>query len=126
MNLTSEKYSAKFIPDEDGDWELGLNITGHGTLFIDKKLIVQYVPKFISDTDVFSNTEVKGIAKGLKAGQEYALEIRIANEAFATQPIPFPCWGVIRAGGIRVVEPDIAIQEAVHVARESDGMISIP
>ncbi|KAF8969399.1 glycoside hydrolase family 3 protein [Flammula alnicola] len=101
-------YSAKFIPDEDGDWELGLNITGRGNLFIDQKLVIDL-----------------STALGLKAGQEYDLEIRICNADFAAQGTPFPCWGVIRAGGIRVVDGESAVQAAVSLAKDSDVVILV-
>lgn len=62
------------------------------------------------------------MAKGLKASQEYDLEIRISNAYFASQGLPFPCWGVIRAGGIHLVDADVAIQKAAALAQESDGL----
>lgn len=76
--------------------------------------------------DPFNGKDVRGVAKGLKAGQEYDLEIRVSNAALASVALPFHCWGVIRAGGIRVVDADKAIQEAVVLAKESDGLFAYP
>lgn len=124
LHLTSGQYSTKFIPDESGDWELGLNIIGHGNLFIDQNLVVEFIPTMEGGLDPFNGKDIRGIAKGLKAGQEYDLEIRVSNAVLAAVALPFRCWGVIRAGGIRVVDADAAIQEAVVLAKESDGSFS--
>jgi beta-glucosidase len=119
--FTSVQYSTKFKPDEDGDWELGLNVTGHANLFIDQKRIVEFVPTS-AGIDGFNVKDVRAVAKGLKAGQEYDLEIRISNAYFASQGPLFPCWGVIRAGGIHLVDEDVAMQKAIALAQESDGL----
>ncbi|KJA29791.1 glycoside hydrolase family 3 protein [Hypholoma sublateritium FD-334 SS-4] len=119
------RYSTKFTPDEDGDWELGLNIIGHGNLFIDHKLVVEFIPTVEGGLDPFNGKDIRGIAKGLKAGQEYDLEIRVSNAVLAAVALPFRCWGVIRAGGIRIVDADEAIQEAVVLAKESDVAILV-
>ncbi len=43
--------------------------------------------------DPFNGKDVRGVAKGLKAGQEYDLEIRVSNAALASVALPFHCWG---------------------------------
>jgi beta-glucosidase len=59
--------------------------------------------------------------KGLKAGQEYNLEIRLNNADFIAGGSPFTCRGGIRLGGIRQVEGEQAITEAAQLAKDSDG-----
>ncbi|KAF9485175.1 glycoside hydrolase family 3 protein [Pholiota conissans] len=118
------RYSAKFKPDEDGDWEIGLNFTGHANLFIDQKLIIEFVPT-ASGVDGFNAPDVRAVAKDLRAGQEYDLEIRMSNAFFASSGIPFPCWGVMRAGAVKIVDADVSIREAVALAHESDVVILV-
>ncbi|KAF9481867.1 glycoside hydrolase family 3 protein [Pholiota conissans] len=116
-------YSAKFKPDEDGDWEMGLNVTGHAALYIDQKLIVEYV--LGAPVNTFGAAEVRGIAMDLKAGQEYDLEVRISNASFVTSGLPFPFWGFVRVGGARKVDEDATIREAAALARESEVVILV-
>lgn len=67
-------------------------------------------------------TDVRRVVKDLKGGQEYDLEIRVSSEEFVARGTPFPCWGGIRAGAIRDLKDEEHIQEAVDLARSSDGM----
>jgi hypothetical protein len=62
--------------------------------------------------------------KDLKAGQGYDLEIRLNNAEFILRGSPFTCWGGIRLGGIRKIEEDQGITEAVELAKESDGALA--
>ena len=61
--------------------------------------------------------------KGLKAGQRYDLEIRLSNAEFIARGSPFTCRGGIRLGGIRQIGEEQAINEAVQLAKESDGAL---
>ncbi|KAF8165588.1 glycoside hydrolase family 3 protein [Crassisporium funariophilum] len=116
-------YSTKFIPDEDGDWEIGMNLAGAGNLFIDQKLVVDLSTAPVQGEAFFGlgTEDVRTTVKGLKAGQSYDLEIRLSNADFAARGSPFLCWGGIRVGAVRDVDGDAAIQEAVQLAKESDG-----
>jgi beta-glucosidase len=58
----------------------------------------------------------------MKAGQSYNVEIRLSNAAFVSREAPFTCRGGIQFGGIRQVGEDTAIQHAVTLANESDGL----
>ena len=120
---TLPQYTAKFIPDESGDWEVGMNIAGRGNLFINQKLVVDLstAPEQGQAFFGLGTVDVRAIVKDLKAGQEYDLEIRVSSAEFVARGSPFICWGGIRAGGIKIVDGDIAIQQAVQTAKDADG-----
>lgn len=119
------QYSAKFIPDEDGDWEMGLSVAGRGNLFIDQKLVLDLSTNPVPGEAFFGfgTSDIRTVVEGLKAGQEYALELRLSNADLVARGNPFTCWGGIRIGGIRKIDGDNAIQEAVSLAKNSDGGI---
>lgn len=118
------QYAAKFVPDEDGDWEIGLNIAGHGNLFIDGKLIIDLSSNPTQGESFFGlgTTDVRTFVKGLKANQAYNLELRLSNATFIAKGSPFTCRGGLRLGGIRQIQDDQAIQDAVELAKASDGI----
>ncbi|KAK0461743.1 glycoside hydrolase family 3 protein [Desarmillaria tabescens] len=119
------RYSTTFIPDESGDWEFGMNVSGIGNMFIDKKIVIDQSTKTEYSKSFFGagSTEVRAIVEGMKAGQEYGLEVRLSNVEFIARGPPFPYWGGFRLGGIRVVGGQEAIQEAEALARASDVVI---
>ncbi|RDB19825.1 putative beta-glucosidase I [Hypsizygus marmoreus] len=128
VNLTCwMRYTAKFTPDEDGDWEIGLSIAGSGNLFIDKKLVLDLSTNPIQGDSFFGlgTTDVRTFAKDLKAGQTYDLELRLSNGDFVARGAPFICWGGIRLGGIRQIDGDDAIVKAVQLAKDSDVAILV-
>ncbi|CAA7260099.1 unnamed protein product [Cyclocybe aegerita] len=120
------RYSTKFTPDEDGDWAIGVNVTGAGNVFLDGKIIIDLStnPPPVSLFTGSLPPDTRTVVNGLKAGQAYDLEIRIDNSTYAPLS-PFPCWGVLRAGAIRDVNPEAAIEEAVAFAKESDVAILV-
>ena len=63
--------------------------------------------------------------KALKAGQSYCVEIRLNNAEFLVRGSPFSSRGGIRLGGIRAIGSEKAIQEAVQLAKESDGLYRV-
>jgi beta-glucosidase len=66
--------------------------------------------------------EVSNVVKGLNAGQKYKVEVRVSNLELVEKGLPFPCWGGLRFGGIKVVEKEEALHEAVDLAKTSDGV----
>ena len=64
---------------------------------------------------------VQTVVKGLKAGKTYHLELRLSNADFATRESRVTSWGGIRLGGIRQINGDHAISEAVQLASCADG-----
>lgn len=117
------QYAAKFIPDEDGDWEVGLAIAGTGNLFVDGKLAIDLSTNPIQGESFFGlgTIDVRTVIKDLKAGQSYNVEIRLSNSQFVARGSPFTCRGGIRFGTIRQVGEEDAIRDAVALAKESDG-----
>lgn len=94
-------------------------------MFLDHKLVIDLSAAPFNPGALFGAAQdVRSLVKDLKAGQGYNLEIRISNADFATYALPFPFWGVIRAGGIKQLDGDTAIQQAVGLAKESDGQWS--
>jgi beta-glucosidase len=116
------QYTANFTPDEDGNWEVGLSIAGKGNLFIDDKLVIDLSTNPVQGESFFGlgTTDVRVVAKDLKAGQTYRVEIRLSNAEFLSRGSPFTCRGGIRLGAIH--EMADAIQEAVQLAKGSDGL----
>ncbi|KAK0243159.1 glycoside hydrolase family 3 protein [Armillaria nabsnona] len=121
------RYSTTFVPDESGDWEFGMNVSGTGNMFIDKKIVIDQSTKTEYSKESFGagSTEVRSIVKGMKAGQEYELEVRLSNVEFIARGPPFPFWGGFRLGGIRVIGGQEAIQEAETLAKASDVVILV-
>jgi len=95
-------------------------------MFLDHKLVIDLSTAPFNPDVLFGagTQEVRSLVKDLKAGRGYDLEIRISNADFATYALPFPFWGVIRAGGIKYIDGDAAIQQAVELAKESHGLWS--
>ncbi|KAG6910989.1 hypothetical protein DXG01_006043 [Tephrocybe rancida] len=127
VNLVSwMRFTAKFTPDQDGDWEFGLSLAGQGNLFIDQKLVIDLSEPTVGDSFFGLGTaDVRALVKDLKAGQTYDLEIRLTTADFATRGSPFPCWGGVRLGGMRQIEEVTAIAEAVQLAKNADAAILV-
>ncbi|KAF9006624.1 glycoside hydrolase family 3 protein [Cyathus striatus] len=121
--LTDGIFSANFIPDEDGDWEFGLNIAGSGNLFLNGDLVIDLStnPKQGDSFFGLGTVDIRSAVKDLKAGQVYNLEIRLSTADFAARGSPFTCWGGIRLGAVPVINPENAIRDAVDLAKITDG-----
>lgn len=120
------QYSTVFIPDEDGDWELSMNVAGRANLFLDKKLIIDLStdPEQGDSFFALGTVDVKATIPSLKAGQSYYLEIRLESAEFIERGAPFRCWGGIRLGGVRKIDPQVELKHAVELAKEADGKVS--
>ncbi|TFK43781.1 glycoside hydrolase family 3 protein [Crucibulum laeve] len=128
VNLTCWiRYTTKFTPDEDGDWDFGMNLTGRGNLFINNELVINLSTNPEPGTAFFglATADVRKVVKGLKAGWEYDLELRMCNEDFHARGSSFTFWGIVRVGGSRVLTEEEGINEAVEVARASDVAIVV-
>jgi beta-glucosidase len=121
------RYSAKFIPDEDGDWEFSLAIAGLGNFFFDGKLAIDLSTNAEQGESFFGlgTVDVRTVIKGLKAKQTYHMEIRIGNATFIAGGSPFTCRGGIQFGAIRQIGEEDAIRDAVALAKESDATILV-
>ncbi|KZT24579.1 glycoside hydrolase family 3 protein [Neolentinus lepideus HHB14362 ss-1] len=121
------RYSTTFVPDESGDWEFGLNIAGNGNFFFNGKMIVDLSTNPEQGESFFGlgTIDVHATVKGLEAGKTYPLEIRLSNAEFIGRGAPFTCRGGVRAGGIKYVEEEEGIRNAVKLAKESDVAILV-
>ena len=120
------QYSTTFTPDEDGDWEFGMNVAGCGNLFVDGKVVVDLTTPPPAGSDAFFGqaADNRTTVKGLKAGHKYSLEMRANNRSLIEHGTLFDCWGIIRAGANRLVDGEAAIRDAAALAKDSDGMHS--
>ena len=118
-----QQYSTTFIPDEDGDWEIGLNIAGRGNLFIDNELIIELSIDPPQGESFFGlgTIDVRKVLHGLKAGQKYNIEIRLSNKEFIARGAPFSTRGGIRLGAIRKIDPEEGLKDAVELAKKTDS-----
>ncbi|EGO27630.1 glycoside hydrolase family 3 protein [Serpula lacrymans var. lacrymans S7.9] len=125
--VDTSKYSTIFVPDEDGDWEFGLNIAGNGNLFLDGKLVIDLSTSPEQGENFFAmgTVDLKAVVKGLKAGEEHNLEIRLSNEEFVARGCPLPCHGGLRLGAFCKTESEEALKKAVQVAKDSDVAIVV-
>lgn len=121
------RFSTNFIPDEDGDWDVGLSIAGIGNLFIDGKLIIDLSNDPAPGESFFGlgTIDARAILKGLKAGQAYHIDIRLCNAAFVAKGSPFTCRGGIRLGAFRRIGEEEALNDAVRIAKSSDVAILV-
>jgi len=116
------RYSTTFVPDEDGDWEFGLNVAGRANLFLDGKLVIDLStnPERGENFMNVGTVDVIRSVKGLKAGQEYHLEIRLCNEEYVKRGPPVPGHGGLRLGAFCTIDPEDAIKKAVRNAKDAD------
>ncbi|KAI0340912.1 glycoside hydrolase family 3 protein [Trametopsis cervina] len=121
------RYTTTFIPDEDGDWDIGLNIAGRGNLFIDNKLVIELSVNPPQGDSFFGlgTIDARAIVPNLNKGQTYHIEIRLSNGEFISRGVPFTCRGGVRLGAVRRIEPEEGIKDAVKIAKEADIAILV-
>ncbi|KAI0034128.1 glycoside hydrolase family 3 protein [Vararia minispora EC-137] len=125
--IDDTKYTTIFTPDEDGDYEFDVSIAGKGTLFVDGKPVIDLMNAPLGGAFFGLGTEdMRGVVRGLKAGQSVAIEMRMSNASFMSAGgAPFSTRGGIRLGAVRLVDADEAIAQAVSLAKESDVAIVV-
>jgi beta-glucosidase len=106
---------------------VSLNLAGLGNLFVDGKLAIELSKNPEQGESFFGNGTIdkESIVKDLKAGQTYKFEVRLSNQEFMAKPSPFTCRGGIRLGAWRDVSEDDGIEEAVTIAKASDGQYAL-
>lgn len=117
------QYSTTFIPDQDGDWEIGLNVAGRGNLFIDDELVIELSHNPARGKGFFGlgTLDARALICNLKAGNKYKVEIRLNNAEFISRGVPFACRGGVRLGVVHHIDADEGIKAAAALAKESDG-----
>ncbi|KAI0061708.1 glycoside hydrolase family 3 protein [Artomyces pyxidatus] len=122
------RYSAKYTPDESGDYEFSMYLTGIGNLFVNGELVVNLSHDPPPGQAFFglATADLHAVVKGLKAGEAVDLEVRMTNAPFlASASLPGPTRGLFRIGGTRVVNVEEAIESAVKLAKEADVAIVV-
>ncbi|EKM59267.1 glycoside hydrolase family 3 protein [Phanerochaete carnosa HHB-10118-sp] len=117
------RFTATFVPDEDGDWEIGMNIAGRGNLFIDDKLVIELSinPKQGDSFFGLGTVDIRTVVKGLKAGTKHRVEVRLSNKAFIAGGAPFAARGGIQLDAIRRIDPEDGIKRALRDSSEREG-----
>ena len=121
------QYTTIFTPDEDGDWDLGLAISGEGNLFFDGKLTIDLSnnPPVGDAFFGLGTIDARTVLKNLKKGQSYKIEIRLSNGTFISRGAPFFCRGGIILGAAKKVDEEVALKEATELAKKSDVTILV-
>ncbi|EKM59268.1 glycoside hydrolase family 3 protein [Phanerochaete carnosa HHB-10118-sp] len=127
LRASRHLFTTTFVPDEDGDWEIGMNIAGRGNLFIDDKLIIELSidPKQGDSFFGLGTVDVRTVMKGLKAGTKHRVEVRLSNEAFIAKGAPFATRGGIRLSAMRQIDLEDGMKRAVDLAKASDIVILV-
>ncbi|KAK4704566.1 beta-glucosidase, partial [Phenoliferia sp. Uapishka_3] len=120
------RFTTVFTPDVSGTWEFGLAAIGGSTLFIDEKLVVDNYHNFVGGEMFFGmgSEQQKGTLE-LVAGKEYRLELRQSLELKSTKATPFIPASAWRIGAYPLVEPKVAREAAVELAKKSDLAILV-
>jgi beta-glucosidase len=116
-----------FEPPESGVYEFGLTVAGTGLLYIDDELVIDNKTTQRAGTSFFGigTVEERGEVY-LEAGKKHRVFVE-----FSTAPtsnlkhhgvVSFGPGGV-RLGGCRKLDADLAIQEAVRLAAETDQVV---
>lgn len=94
-------------------------------MFLDHELIVDLStnPEPGHSFFGFGTIEKRAVVSGLKAGNPYALEVRISTSDFIARS-PVACWGGIRFGGVRQLDDEDALDRAATLAKRSDGTLA--
>lgn len=115
------------VPERSGEWDFGLSVHGTGELFIDGKLVVSNVEnQRLGSSFLGCGTVEETGTMHLEAGRSYRVLVRFGCSATskvkASGTVDFGQGGV-RFSGCPKLEPAIAIQEAVEVAKSVDQVV---
>ncbi|KAL2883734.1 hypothetical protein SGCOL_000881 [Colletotrichum sp. CLE4] len=115
------------VPERSGEWDFGLSVHGTGELFIDGKLVVSNVEnQRLGSSFLGCGTVEETGTMHLEAGQSYRVLVRFGCSATskvkASGTVDFGQGGV-RFSGCPKLEPAVAIQEAVEVAKSVDQVV---
>ena len=94
-------------------------------MFLDGKLLLDLStnpPRGESFFEMGTAT-VQAVARGLKEGQAYSLELRLSSAEFVRRGPPIQCWGGIRLGALPKTDPQEQVKKAAQLAKDSDGEI---
>lgn len=109
-------------PDRSGVWTFGVCSIGWARLYVDGQVVVDNTKQWAPGEAFFGmgSEEARGSVK-LEAGRSYKLEIRQYFDPDSGVPSPFLPRNAFRAGGYPDIDEKQAIEEAVQLARKSEG-----
>lgn len=104
-----------------------MTVSGGGNLFVDGKLAVELSknPPLGEAFFGLGTIDARSVVKDLKKGRPYKLEVRLSNGTFISRGAPFFCRGGIRVGAARKVGAEVALNEAVELAKQSDVAVLV-
>lgn len=116
-----------FVPSEDGEYEFGVSVHGTALLFIDGKLLIDNKTTQTPTQDTFNvGTREERRCISLKMGQSYLVRIEFGSVPTYTleqNEFSFGGGGRISFGATKVVDEDLSINEAVHLASKVDKVV---
>ncbi|KAG8158676.1 hypothetical protein KVR01_011798 [Diaporthe batatas] len=115
------------VPERSGEWDFGLSVHGTGELFIDGELVVSNVENQKLGSSFLGCGTVEETGRmHLEAGRAYRVLVRFGCSATskvkASGTVDFGQGGV-RFSGCPRIDPAVAIQEAVDVAKSVDQVV---
>ena len=126
-NLFYAEIETYFTPTEDGIWDFGLQVHGTCTLTIDGVLIVDNATKQVPGDSFFGSGTIEEIGSiEVKAGQKYKLEVSFASAPSSTltrSGVTAFRKGGIRLGGCLRLDEELALDQAVEVAKSVEQVI---
>lgn len=114
------------IAEEDATWEFGVVVFGTANLYINDELVIDNTTKQRLGEAFFGSATVeeKSTYK-LKKGKTYNIKITFGSSPtskLADGSVLLP-GGALRVGACKVLDPKVAIDQAVELARDADQVI---
>ncbi|KAI0047327.1 glycoside hydrolase family 3 protein [Auriscalpium vulgare] len=120
-------YTTTFVPDESGDFEVGVSLGGTGSVFANGTRILDLTHAPPAPNAAFENATAdhRAVVRGLVAGTPVALEVRWDARVYVTLSGRYTTRGGLRIGAARVLGEEEAIEEAVQIAEAADGALML-
>ncbi|KAG7660886.1 BGL2 [[Candida] subhashii] len=120
-------FLGTYIPDESGEYYFGCSCLGTAQIFVDDKLIVDNKTKQVKGDAFFLGlgTREERNSMYLKKGVKYQVRVE-----FGSSPSYTLNKAALEGGGVffgiqKKIAPEIAIQEAVDVAKAADAVVLV-
>lgn len=129
--LTSDVFyvemDATYTPEEDGLYDFGLAVHGTANLYIDDELLIDNTKDQVHGSVFFGSGTAEEIRSlKLNAGQSYKVHIEFGTAPTSDLESPGIVsfgYGGFRLGGCKRLNPEIAIADAVKLAKEVDQVV---
>lgn len=116
-------FEGYYTPEEDGDYEIGLQVYGTALLFIDGELVVDNKTKQTKGTFCFSagTIEEKAIVS-MKAGKSYKFRVEYGSGPTSQTASDFGAGGM-QVGIAKKIDENEEIAHAAQLAKEHDKVV---